>query len=180
MNTWRIERHMVPLPDREGELFDHLKPLVLLAINTGLRRGELFSLRWADVNLSAKVVTVVAASAKSGSKRHIPLNAEALATLEAWRERAKSTDGLVFPSIDGARLNNINKSWAGVIKIAGLENFKFHDLRHTFASKLVQAGVDLNTVRELLGHSEIATTLIYSHLSPGNLRAAVERVVANS
>ena len=98
--------------------------------------------------------------------------------LERWREQCASTSGLVFPGVEGARLGNIVKSWGSAVKAAKLKGFNFHDLRHSFASKLVQSGVDLNTVRELLGHSEIKTTLIYSHLSPDNLRAAVQRVVA--
>jgi integrase len=175
-NTWRVARGLQPLPERTGELLDHLKPMVLVALNTGLRRGELFSLRWADVNLGGKMLTVVAASAKSGHTRRVPLNTEALAVLTAWRDRHRDSVGLVFAGAGGERLNNINRSWRGVVKGAKLTDFKFHDLRHTFASKLVQAGVDLNTVRELLGHSEIAMTLRYSHLAPDNLRLAVEKV----
>ena len=175
-NTWRIERHLDPLPEREGELLDHLKPMVLLALNTGLRRGELFSLKWADVDLEAQMLTVRAASAKSGQTRRIPLNDEAHTVLTAWMKRQESTDGYVFPGENGARLTNITKSWAGVVKLAKLNEFNFHDTRHTFASRLVQRGVDLNTVRTLLGHSEIATTLIYAHLAPDNLRSAVKKV----
>jgi integrase len=178
-NTWRIERHREPLPERSGELIDHLKPMVLLALNTGMRRGELFSLKWSAVDLAAGIVTVRAESAKSGQTRPIPLNTEAASVLATWRKRQTDAGkGLVFPGVDGARLTNITKSWGGVAKTAKLTKFNFHDLRHTFASRLVQAGVDLNTVRELLGHSEIKTTLIYSHLSPDNLRAAVQKVVA--
>jgi integrase len=178
-NTWRIERHREPLPERSGELLDHLKPMVLLALNTGMRRGELFSLKWSEVDLAAGIVTVRAESAKSGQTRRIPLNTEAAAALTTWHKRhTDAGNGFVFPGVDGARLTNITKSWAGVVKSAKLVKFNFHDLRHSFASKLVQRGTDLNTVRELLGHSEIKTTLIYSHLSPDNLRAAVEKVVA--
>jgi integrase len=176
MNTWRIERHMDTLPDRDGDHLDHLRPLVLLALNTGMRRGELFSLKWENVRLGEKWLTVIAATSKSGQTRRIPLNAEALTVLTAWRERQEDTDGLVFPGVDGERFNNINKSWNGVVKNAGLENFKFHDLRHSFASRLVQSGVDLNTVRELLGHKDIQTTQIYAHLDPENLVTAVEKV----
>ena len=175
-NTWRIARHMDPLPERTGVLLDHLKPMVLVALNTGMRRGELFSLKWSDVDLAANIVTVRAATAKSGQTRRLPLNAEAAAMLIAWRDRQGDTSGLVFPSTEGERLDNINKSWRGVVKIAKLAGFNFHDLRHTFASRLVQNGVDLNIVRTLLGHSEIKTTLIYAHLAPNNLRAAVEKV----
>jgi integrase len=178
-NTWRIERHREPLPERSGEHIDHLRPMVLLALNTGMRRGELFSLIWSAVDLEAGIVTVRAESAKSGQTRRIPLNTEAVTVLTTWRKRqADAADGFVFPGDDGKRLTNVTKSWGGVVKAAKLVNFNFHDLRHTFASRLVQAGTDLNTVRELLGHSEIKTTLIYAHLAEGNLRAAVQRVVA--
>ena len=175
-NTWRIERHLDPLPEREGELLDHLKPMVLLALNTGLRRGELFSLKWADVDLAAQMLTVRASSSKSGQTRRIPLNVEAFAVLSAWQKRLNNTAGYVFPGAESARLTNINKSWGGVVKLAKLSGFNFHDLRHTFASRLVQGGVDLNTARTLLGHSEIGTTLIYAHLAPENLRSALQKV----
>ena len=178
-NDWRAVRHLAPLPARDGDVLDHLKPMVLLALNTGMRRGELFSLRWADVDMAAGIVTVRAESAKSGQTRRIPLNTEAASILAAWKKRQGDASGLAFPGDGGARLTNITKSWAGVAKLAKLSGFNFHDLRHSFASKLVQAGIDLNTVRALLGHSEISTTLIYAHLAPDNLRAAVERV-ANS
>jgi integrase len=164
------------LPQRDGELLDHLKPMVLLALNTGMRRGELFSLRWADVDLHAKMITVRASSAKSGQTRRIPLSPEAITILTAWHKRQEGHHGLVFPGMSGDRLTNINKSWGALIKAAKIDGFNFHDLRHSFASKLVQVGIDLNTVRTLLGHSEIATTLIYAHLAPDNLRAAVEKL----
>ena len=177
-NEWRETRHMDPLPEREGEMVDHLKPMVLLALNTGMRRGEIFSLTWADVDLGAGVVTVRAESAKSGQTRRIPLNAEAASVITEWRKRQGTSKGFVFPGADGARLTNITKSWNGVMKLSKIEGFNFHDLRHHFASRLVQAGVDLNTVRTLMGHSEISTTLIYAHLAPDNLRSAVEKVRA--
>lgn len=179
-NTWRIERHREPLPERSGDHIDHLRPMVIFALNSGLRRGELFSLMWSAVDFNAGIVTVRAESAKSGQTRRVPLNTEATSVLTTWRKRQgdHAADGLVFPGAGGARLTNITKSWAGVVKAAKLRSFNFHDLRHSFASKLVQRGTDLNTVRELLGHTEIKTTLIYAHLAEGNLRAAVDRVVA--
>jgi len=177
-NTWRIARDRKPLPERQGELLDHLRPLVLLALNTGLRRGELLGLTWGSVNFAAKLLTVTAATAKSGHTRRVPLNAEALSVLKAWHERRgkPSADALVFPGPTGERMKRIDTSWDSLVKGAGLKNFRLHDCRHHFASKLVQAGVDLYTVKELLGHSEIAMTEKYSHLAPDNLRAAVEKV----
>lgn len=151
---------------------DHLMPLVLVAMNTGLRRGELFSLNWDNVNLAGKMLTVTAGNAKSRKARHIPMNAEALTVLKRWKRQGDG-EGLVFPGTEGERMTNINKSWDGLVEAAKLDDFRFHDLRHDFASKLVMAGVDLNTVRELLGHADIAMTLRYSHLAPAKLAAAV-------
>jgi integrase len=177
-NTWRIARSKAPLPERTGDYLDHLRPLVLLALNTGLRRGELLGLTWGAVNFDAKLLTVVAETAKSGHTRRVPLNAEAFAVLSAWHERRgkPGQDSLVFPGADGARMRRIDTAWASLMKTASITNFRLHDCRHHFASKLVQAGVDLYTVKELLGHSEIAMTERYSHLAPDNLRLAVEKV----
>ena len=148
-------------------------PLVLLAINTGMRRGELFDLNWADIDLDSKVITVRGEISKSGYTRHIPLTIEAYRCLESWGGDKASND-LVFPSPrTGKRLDNINSSWETLMKLANLDNFRFHDLRHHFASSLVMRGVDLNTVRELLGHRDLKTTLCYAHLAPEHKAAAI-------
>ncbi|MGY6517377.1 MAG: tyrosine-type recombinase/integrase [Lysobacteraceae bacterium] len=172
-NEWCAARGQEPRPVwAQGAFTDHLMPLVLLALNTGLRRGELFGLEWGDVNLSSKLLTVTAGNAKSRKARHVPLNREALDVLKRWHKQGEGR-GLVFPGIGGGRMTNVNKSWDALVAAAGLEDFRFHDLRHDFASKLVMAGVDLNTVRELLGHADIAMTLRYAHLAPHKLADAV-------
>ena len=170
-NRWRQERGYATLPEF-GSFTDHLKPMVLLALNTGCRRGELFNLRWTDINFVGRILTVVGATAKSGKTRHIPLNDEAFSVLQKWYAQRKDSE-LVFPSHDGGRMDNISTSWERLMKDAKIKNFRFHDCRHDFASKLVMAGVDLNTVRELLGHSDIKMTLRYAHLAPQKLAAAV-------
>ncbi len=176
-NAWRADRGKDALPARGQGYVDHVHPLVLLALNTGLRRGELFSLKWADIDADAKMLTVRAAAAKSGDSRRVPLNAEAQETLKAWRKQQKAeNDAFVFPGADGERLTNINKSWATVCKLAKLSNFRLHDCRHHFASRLVQLGVDLNVVRELMGHHDLKMTLRYGHLAPDNLKAAVAKL----
>jgi site-specific recombinase XerD len=179
-NAWRIARHKKPLPEKQGDLLDHVRPLVIVALNTGLRRGELLGLKWGGVNLSAKLLTVTAVTAKSGHTRPVPLNSEALEMLTTWYERKGKPppSAFVFPNAEGERIKSIATAWRSLVKAAGVKNFRLHDCRHHFASKLVQAGVDLYTVKELLGHSEIAMTEKYSHLAPGNLRQAVERIVA--
>ena len=111
-NQWRAERDRSPLPDLSNCKFaDHLRPMVLLSINTGIRQGELFHL-----------------------------------------------------------------AWRGLLEDAQIVDFRWHDLRHHFASKLVVAGVPINTVRELLGHSDIKMTFRYAHLAPGQMREAVEAI----
>lgn len=176
-NLWRKERNKELMQDlREVTFADHLKPLVLLSINTGMRRGEVFNLQWADINFKGKVLTVEGETSKSGQTRHIPLNKEALEILQRWRDQHARKSGYVFPGKEGGRLDNVKKSWDGLLKLAKIDGFRWHDLRHTFASKLVMAGVPLNTVRELLGHSDIAMTLRYAHLAPDSKAAAVELI----
>jgi integrase len=176
-NAWRTERGYTPLPDLTG-YSDHMTPIVLLALNTGLRRGELLALAWSDVDFVQALLTVRGASAKTGLTRHIPLNAEALRVLRAWRPATiDEDDALVFPGPDGGPMFSLKTAWSKIAKAAKLQAFTFHDLRHTFASKLVQAGVDLNTVRELLGHSDIKMTLRYAHLAPEHRAAAVQKLV---
>ncbi|MEQ8691552.1 MAG: site-specific integrase [Pseudomonadales bacterium] len=175
-NAWRQERGYALFPDLSGSTYaDYLSPMVLLAKNTGMRRGELFSLRWEDVNLGGKVLTVRGSKAKSGQTRHIPLNGEAVAILKAWQDQT-SKEGAVFPSHTGEALTNVKNSWRGLLKKAGLIDFRFHDLRHDFASKLVMAGVPLNTVRDLLGHTDLKTTLRYAHLAPDHKAEAVNLI----
>lgn len=173
-NTWRAERGMPPLPDLRAVAFtDHIKPMVLLALNCGLRRGEVFNLQWDDVTLdgAAPSLVVRGSVAKSGKTRHIPLNRMALDTLRKWQAQGDGA-GLVFPSPAGGRFDNINSAWRALVKAADLPGVKFHDCRHHFASMLVQRGVDLNLVREILGHADLALTLRYAHLAPHNAARA--------
>ncbi len=180
-NAWRDERQYELLSDlRAGAFADYLKPLVFVSLHTGMRRGELFALTWQSVDLVAARITVHGATAKSGTTRHLPLNSEALAVLRGWYGQAADKAGLVFPGKDGAAFNNVRRSWEGVLAAAGITRFRWHDLRHSFASKLVMAGVDLNTVRELLGHSDYKMTQRYAHLAPEHKAAAVAKLVAAS
>ncbi len=176
-NQWRQARGYELKPSLTGGHIDHLKPLVILALNTGMRRGELLTLEWSDIDLTRALVTVNGDTAKSGKTRHIPLNSEATKTLEIWQEATGQAQGLIFPNEEGERLGSVKTSFNRLLAKANIENFRFHDLRHTFASKLVMAGVDLNTVRELLGHSDIKMTLRYAHLAPEHKALAVARLV---
>jgi len=176
-NAWRRERGHEEMPSLIHSPFaDYLKPMILISLNTGLRKGELLSLKWENVNFTLSTLTIEGESAKSGKTRHIPLNKEALHTLKSWHQQCNTNSGLVFSHKSGKPLTDIKKSWMGILKNAEIENFRWHDMRHHFASRLVMVGVDLNTVRELLGHSDIKMTLRYAHLAPEHKAQAVARL----
>lgn len=179
-NKWRQERGIDPLPDL-GTYADHIEPLVLLALNTGLRRGDLLALRWDSIDLERRQITLVIrksshARRKAGRRVDpvtLPLTSEAVTVLRQWREQAPGE--LVFMGSTGKAITDVKNGFEALLKKAGIDNFRFHDLRHTFASRLVMAGVDLNTVRELMTHSDIKMTLIYAHLSPDHKAAALDK-----
>lgn len=176
-NIWRQTRGHEPWPEY-GTYTDYVTPMVLLALHTGLRRGELLQLRWRDVDLTRKMLTVRGEGAKTGQTRHVPLNSEIRDVLSKWQDPKAEPAWVIFSgSTATVPLTEARKAWARVLRSARIVSFRFHDLRHTFASKLVMAGVDLNTVRELLGHQKIAMTLRYAHLAPEHKADAVEKLV---
>ncbi|HEX6993723.1 MAG TPA: tyrosine-type recombinase/integrase [Gammaproteobacteria bacterium] len=150
---------------------DYLRAMVLVSLNTGVRRGELFGLEWPNVDFKRNVLTVVGTTSKAGKTRHIPLNATARKALLDWKP--KRAEGLVFPSRAG-QFNTVKKSWRSLLKRAKVNGFRWHDMRHDFASRLVMKGIDLYTVGDLLGHDRAATTQKYAHLAPSHKSAAVE------
>lgn len=178
-NKWRVERGVPELPDLDNlEYTDHIKPMVLIAINTGIRQGELFQMKWLDIHTDTKnpSLTVAGDISKSGKTRHLPLNSEAQKVFKKWREQS-TTKIFVFENAEGNPFDNIKKAWGNLLTSAEINSFRWHDLRHHFASRLVMAGVDLNTVRELLGHSDMKVTLRYAHLAPEHKAAAVEKLM---
>ena len=148
----------------------HLKDIVEFALNTGMRKGEIFNLKWHDIDFNRGLVHIL--KTKNGEKREIPMN-EAVRDI-LYRVRKNPDSPYVFASFNGKPFNDIKKSFYTALNKAEIENFRFHDLRHTFASQLVMAGVDLMTVKELLGHKTIEMTLRYSHLSCYHKHRAVQ------
>ena len=167
------------LNDREAKagssknFSDHLMPMVLTALNTGLRKGELCTLKKEQVNLRQKYVSQLG---KNGKVRHIPLNDTAYNALRDWIKQTKSEYLFPNPNRSDAPIKDIKSSWKNLMKDAGIKNFRWHDMRHHFASQLVMAGVPLNTVRELLDHSDIKMTLRYAHLAPEYKVEAVRKI----
>jgi len=147
---------------------------VAVALNTGLRQGNLFRLRWADVNFETGEIT--ARRSKSGEDYHVPMNDEVRAILRVLPTRLRSS--WVFPSETGETpldaKNFVHRVFMPALKRARIHDFRWHDLRHTFASRLVIRGVDIRTVKELMGHKTLAMTLRYAHLSAAHLHDAVQ------
>lgn len=142
---------------------EYLKPIVTVAVNTGMRRGEILGLKWDQVDLEDGKILLT--ETKSSEERTIFMNETVKATLSGLERR----DGLIFPVMVGA----MKKDYGEALKKAKMKDFTFHDLRHTFASNLAMQGVELNDIRELLGHKTIARTLRYAHLSPAHKSKAV-------
>lgn len=170
-NRWRADRGYDPMPALSGYA-DHMTPMVLVSINTGLRQGELFSLAWAQIDFRHNTLTVLASHAKGNATRVIPMNAEVLQVLEAIKPEKAA--GLVFKSpVTGERFTNVKKAWAEITRAAGVPDLRWHDLRHHFASALVMKGVSLFAVQKLLGHSTPKMTMRYAKLAPNVLADAV-------
>lgn len=147
-----------------------LRPLLVVALHTGMRKGEILGLRWQDIDFGRKILTVQ--KSKNGQKRGIPMSEALTETLMKQRQETRVIDisGRVFPIAD----RSLRAAYAKALKKAGIEDFTFHDLRHTFATRLVQAGVDLYRVQRLLGHKSIIMTMRYSHHYPESLRSSIE------
>jgi integrase len=158
--------------DEEARLLAHcnaqLKPLVITALHTGFRKSELLSLQWANIDFRHHLIKVEAAYTKTREARSVPMSETLTATLKQHKIHATTEP---TASVFGYR--QMTKTFARAVQRAGIANFIFHDLRHTFASRLVMAGVDLATVKELMGHKHITMTLRYTHLAPGHKRSAI-------
>ncbi|HVC00149.1 MAG TPA: site-specific integrase [Candidatus Dormibacteraeota bacterium] len=159
----------------EAECPEHM-PELELALHTGLRRSEQYGLTWENVNLARRVLTIP--RSKNGLTRHVPLNGPALAALGELRKRSDGT-GPVMRNLQGEPLASSRHWFEPAMRHAKLRAFSWHCLRHTFASRLVMAGVDIRTVQELMGHRSILMTVRYSHLSPQHTLAAVERLAGS-
>ena len=151
---------------------DYFKPILITALHTGMRKGEILNLKWPDVNFKNRIITVQ--ESKSGKKRMLPMDDTLCETLKVLPARFQK--GYVFPSPvkEGQPCYDFKRQFRNAVKKAGIDNFRFHDLRHTFASYLVMSGVDLMTVKELLGHTTLTMTMRYSHLAPDHRMRAIK------
>ena len=151
----------------------HLKPVVITALNTGMRRGEILNLKWDQVDLRHGFILLDVT--KNGERREIPINKtlEAL-FLDKSLIRRLDVPYVFYDPVTGKPYQNVKRSFKTALRKAKIRDFHFHDLRHTFASHLVMSGVDITTVKELLGHKTLTMTLRYSHLAPSHKVKAVD------
>jgi len=148
----------------------YLKPIVITALNTGMRKSEILRLEWSRVDLKNRIILLD--KTKNGERREIPIN-DILFNCLSGIVRNIKTD-FVFYNPDTLKpYYDIKKSFATALKKSKIIDFRFHDLRHTFASSLVMSGADLASIQKLLGHKDIKMTLRYSHLSSVHLKDAV-------
>lgn len=149
---------------------DYSRPIVMTALHTGMRKGEILGLKWGQVDLENRVITIL--FSKSGRVRKIPINSVLLEVLKGLKRKA--TGEYVFTCVrTKAPAGKIQTAWLTAIRKSGIIRFRFHDLRHNFATHLVASGVDLVTVKELLGHADIKMTMRYAHSAPESKVQAV-------
>jgi integrase len=149
-----------------------LRDLVLVALRTGMRRRELLGLRKADVDFNRN--QLILTRTKTDRSRQVPMTEEVRAVLSRLAFGREEQDRL-FRNKRGEPYEQPRWAFCQALHKAGIKNFRFHDLRHSFASDLVQAGVDIFTVSKLLGHSNVRTTMIYAHLAPEHAKAEMAR-----
>ncbi len=153
-----------------------LREVVIMALHTGMRLGEIRSLRWTMVDLPRRRAVVQTVLSKTSRARTIPLNRTARTMLAARALRSgQHPEALVFCTSRGTAYtgSNVERAFREVVNKTGLARLRLHDLRHTFATRLVQKGVDLYTVQRLLGHTTPAMTQRYAHHSTSSLAPAV-------
>lgn len=189
--TWFTQEEIAKLLEA-AEPLD--RPFYATAVYTGLRRGELCGLRWADVDLAAGLVAVSRSydkpTTKSGEPRKVPMGAKLRAILTAWKANCPpSPEGLVFPSHTPRRLQpdgplvhamrdgaTVSHRFADLCEAAGVRALPFHSLRHSFATHFMRTGGDLYRLKAILGHSTITLTERYAHHSPTWARRDVNRL----
>lgn len=151
--------------------FEYLKHIIKFALNTGMRKEEILSLTWKCINLENNKITLL--DTKNGKKRFIPINSIVKNILEKAFIN-KVCDYVFANQFTKNRYSDLKRSFVSLCKQAKIENFRFHDLRHTSAARMVGAGVPITMVKDILGHSDIHTTMRYAHAITEQSLEAIE------
>jgi integrase len=168
---------------RSRDRAPHLVPLITLALHTGMRRGEMLGLEWSRVDLKRNLIYLEGIHTKAGKRRSVALNGtarEALLAQARFRAEHCPDAERVFCTKEGEPIHSVQTSFETACRRAKITDFRFHDLRHTCAAWLIQAGVSITQVRDVLGHSTVTMTERYAHLAPESVRAAVAVLDDNS
>ncbi len=144
----------------------YLKPIIIMALQTGMRRGEILNLKWSNI----KDNYIELLETKSGKKRNIPISEKLKTVLESI---PNDNEYIFYNPKTNEPYTDIKKSWHKVIDEAKIKNFRFHDLRHTVATRMVEKGIDLLVVMDILGHTKIETTMRYAHPVTERKQAAI-------
>jgi integrase len=150
----------------------HLRPIVVVALQTGLRQGEILGLKWEHVDFDQK--TIFVAHTKTGRPRRIPMSKSVDVELRLLKQDASSDEHVFSYARTGLKLTTFRHAWEGACKQAWISGLRFHDLRHTFATRLRSKGVHEMDIMSLLGHTTLQMTSRYTHAMPQNLRIAVD------
>lgn len=150
---------------------DHLKPIVKFALNTGMRRGEIFNLQWKDIDFNNNLIWIQSGMQKNDELSSIPINQTVRNLLKSIPRRLDIP--YVFYSKKGGKVNTVKTAFNAACRRAKIHDFRFHDLRHDFASTLVQKKVPIKQIQELMRHKSIEMTLKYAHVTPKDLADAV-------
>lgn len=147
----------------DGGQLPYLRTLLIVAIETGMRRGELLGLKWSDISHNRRVVTLV--MTKNGSGREVPLSSRAFDALMEWKSRSVVDQSTVFPMTAGA----LEQAWRRLLIRVGITGLRFHDLRHEGVSRLFERGLNMIEVSSISGHKELRMLKRYTHLSADDL-----------
>lgn len=148
-----------------------LYPLVMLALATGARKGELVTLTWPQVDLRRALLTLH--DTKNGESRNIPITGQALSVMWTHASMRRLDTQLVFPRQDGRHAIDIRHAWYQALRRAGIDHFRFHDLRHSCASYLAMNGASLVDIADVLGHKTLGMARRYVHLSEEHMRTVL-------
>jgi len=155
---------------------ESLKSFLTVAVNTGMRPSEILNLKWEEVNFKQGYVLV--SNSKNNESRNIPMNENLKDTL--LRLNNELNLEYVFSHKDGEPIKSVKHGFWSALRRSGINHCRIYDLRHTFASNLVMAGVDIVTVKELMGHKDISMTMRYSHPTPEHKKQAINRLNFNN
>lgn len=164
-------------PDEEERLFkvlpEYLKGIVIVALNTGLRKSNILELRWEQINFDFNFIEIL--ENKGNKHLLIPLNEKLIQFFDNKPEAERK--GYIFINPDtGLPYKDIKKAWSTALEKAKIENFRFHDLRHTVGTRLAEQLVPVNVIKELLGHSDVHTTMRYVHSTQGAKLQALNKL----